>query len=374
GAKFQVLLKAHLPDALVEPTTVTAREWESSTAEYLPSYPSHSILGRIRNSDVELFDNYPSLRDELLSLGFTVRRSDRSRCMSIYADTEVKDRTLVQKLQDQLYEALKDDGEDIQYGLVAATPADMMLVVKFDRVSHQKHFRTQKVKGDHAEQAKPKKQQRYNPQNPCPETITTLETTYNTIGYILDNDVFITSSSEIDVKRFYLSHPPWIIYKLLDKTVATEYARYQQEQKEEKVRQHKRGKRKAKKKSAAAVAGKGTEQEKQGVLEASGNDTRRGGKSYKEPQDVDSTADAEAGAGDQKQTVDKKTEISLENLTISGTKHRPSEAMKIGKDTLDTKEPKKNAVWDMQWKKDSRIAEIKKPGWFFSGEDVLKDG
>ncbi|KAH0270061.1 hypothetical protein KCU91_g8309, partial [Aureobasidium melanogenum] len=349
GAKFQVLLRAHLPDALVEPTTVTAREWESSTAEYLPSYPSHSILGRIRNTDVEVFADYPSLRDELLSLGFTVRRFDRSRCMSIYADTEVKDRTLVQKLQDQLYEALKDDGEDIRYGLVAATPADMMLVVKFDR-------------------------QRYNPQNPCPETITTIETTYNTIGYILDNDVFITSSSETDVKRFYLSRPPWIIYKLLDKTVATEYARYQQAEKEERVRQYKREKRKAKKKSAAAVADKGTEQEKKGVLEASGNDTRRGGKSYKKLQDKNAIPDAEAGAGDQKQKVDKKTEISLENLTISGTKHRPSEAMKIVKDKLDTKEPNKNAVWDTQWKKDSRIAEIKKPGWFFSGEDVLKDG
>ncbi|KAG9654601.1 hypothetical protein KCU64_g7107, partial [Aureobasidium melanogenum] len=346
GAKFQVLLRAHLPDALVEPTTVTAREWESSTAEYLPSYPSHSILGRIRNSDIELFDNYPSLRDELLSLGFTVRRFDRSRCMSIYADTEVKDRTLVQKLQDQLYEALKDDGEDTRYGLVAATPADMMLVVKLDR-------------------------QRYNPQNPCPETITALETTYDTIGYILDNDVFITSSSETDVKRFYLSRPPWMIYKLLDKTVATEYAHYQQEEKEEKVRQHKREKRKAKKKKNADNA---TEQEKQGVLEANGKDTRREGKSYKKLQDVVETTDAEAGAEDEKQKVDKKMEISLQNLTISGTKHRPFEAMKTGKDKLDTKEPRKNGAWDMQWKRDSRVAEIKKPGWFFSGEDVLKDG
>ncbi|KAH0383560.1 hypothetical protein KCU92_g5234, partial [Aureobasidium melanogenum] len=348
GAKFQVLLRAHLPDASVEPTTATAREWESSTAEYLSSYPSHSILGRIRNSDVELFDNYPSLRDELLSLGFTVRRFDRSRCMSIYADTEVKDRTLVQKLQDQLYEALRDDGEDIQYGLVAATPADMMLVLKLDR-------------------------QRYNPQNPCPETITTLETTYNTIGYILDNDVFITSSSEPDVNRFYLSRPPWIIYKLLDKTVATEYARYQQEEKEEKVRQHKREKRKAKKKSAA-VTKKATEQEKQGVLEASGNDMRRGGKSYKKVRDLESAADTKPGAGDEKQKVDKKMQIGLQNLTVSETQYRPSETMEVGKDKLDTKEPKKNGVWDTQWKRDSRIAEIKKPGWFFSGEDLLKDG
>ncbi|KAG9699990.1 hypothetical protein KCU95_g1051, partial [Aureobasidium melanogenum] len=345
GAKFQVLLRAHVPNALVELTTVTAREWESSPAEYLPSYPSHSILGRIRNSDVELFENYPSLRDELLSLGFTVRRFDENKCMSIYADTEVKDRTLVQKLQDQLYEALKSDGWDFGYGLVAATPADTMLVVKFDR-------------------------QRYNPQNPCPETITSFETTYNTIGYILDNDVYL-ASPELEVKRFHLSRPPWIIYKLLDKTVATEYARYQAEQKEEKVRQHKREKRKAKKKKNAVQA---TEQEKQGVLEVNGNDTRRGGKSYKKPQDVKSTADTVPGAEDQKHRVDKQAKISLDNLAISGTKHRP-EATKIGKDKLDVKEtPKKNGVWNPQWRRDSRIAEIKKPGWFFSGEDVFKDG
>lgn len=55
--------------------------------------------------------------------------------MSIYADTEVKDRTLLQKLQDQLYEALRDDGYDIAYGLVAETQADWILVVKLDRVS-----------------------------------------------------------------------------------------------------------------------------------------------------------------------------------------------------------------------------------------------
>lgn len=55
--------------------------------------------------------------------------------MSIYADTEVKNRTLVQKLQDQLYEALMADGEDIGYALVAATSTDMMLVLKLDRVS-----------------------------------------------------------------------------------------------------------------------------------------------------------------------------------------------------------------------------------------------
>lgn len=55
--------------------------------------------------------------------------------MSIYADTEAKDRTLLQKLQDQLYEVLKEDGHDIGYGLVAETPSDWILVAELDRVS-----------------------------------------------------------------------------------------------------------------------------------------------------------------------------------------------------------------------------------------------
>ena len=61
--------------------------------------------------------------------------------MSIYADTEVKDRTLLQKLQDQLYEALRDDEVEIGYGLVAETQADWVLVVKLDRVSLRLSFR-----------------------------------------------------------------------------------------------------------------------------------------------------------------------------------------------------------------------------------------
>lgn len=162
---------------------------------------------------------------------------------------------------------------------------------------------------------------------------------------------------------------------MLDKTVAAEYARFQEEEKQEKVRQHKREKRKAKK--SAASAEKGTEQERQGVLEANGTDTRRGGKSYKKLQDVETaTTDAEAGAEDDKQRLEKKMEVGLQELSINGPKHCPAEAVQIGKDKLDIKEvPKKNGVWGMQQsKKDSRIAEIKKPGWFFSGEDVLKDG
>lgn len=56
--------------------------------------------------------------------------------MSIYADTEVKNRTLLQKLQDQLYEMLKEDGHDVGYGLVAETQADWVLVAELDRVDY----------------------------------------------------------------------------------------------------------------------------------------------------------------------------------------------------------------------------------------------
>lgn len=282
--------------------------------------------------------------------------------MSVYADTEVKDRTLVQKLQDQLYEALKGDGENIGYGLVAATPANMMLVVKLDRVSHQPPQISNSKQGSILTSLTCKNQQRYNPENPCAETITTIETTYNTIGYILDNDVFITSFED-QVKRFCLSRAPWVIYKMLDKTIATEYARYQQEQKEEKVRQHKREKRKAKK-IAAASAEKGTEQERQGVLEANGKDTRKGGKSYKKPQDGETTTNGQTGAGNETQRLEKKIKIGLHNLTINEAKHRIlQQTSSIENDKLEVK-----------GKRESRIAEIKKPGWFFSGEDVLKDG
>jgi hypothetical protein len=56
--------------------------------------------------------------------------------MSIYADTGFKDRTLLQKLQDQLYEALRDAGHDLAYALIAGTQSDWVLVAQFDRVSH----------------------------------------------------------------------------------------------------------------------------------------------------------------------------------------------------------------------------------------------
>jgi hypothetical protein len=49
-----------------------------------------------------------------------------------------------------------------------------------------------------------RKQGRYNPQNPCPPLLTTIEAQYDTIGYILDNDVFITAPEKV----FPISHLP----------------------------------------------------------------------------------------------------------------------------------------------------------------------
>jgi len=103
--------------------------------DHLAKYPSYDIIGRIRNLDVELFGNFPTVQAELESLDYTVRPYDRSKCMSIYPDTEVKNRNLVQKLQDQLYEALRAEGEEIGYALIATTQSEWMLVCKLDRVS-----------------------------------------------------------------------------------------------------------------------------------------------------------------------------------------------------------------------------------------------
>ena len=115
------------------------REWEACVENHVPGHPFHLRLGRIRNLDVELFDTFPSLEEELLGLDYTVRPFDRNKCMSIYADTQVKDRTLLQKLQDQLYEALRTDEVEIGYGLVAETQAEWVLVTKLDRVSCNNH-------------------------------------------------------------------------------------------------------------------------------------------------------------------------------------------------------------------------------------------
>lgn len=103
---------------------------------HLPRYPNYDILGRIRNLDVELFGNFTALQTELEGLDYTVRPYDRSKCMSIYPDTEVKNRNLVQKLQDQLYEALQADGEEIGYALIAATQSEWVLICKLDRVGN----------------------------------------------------------------------------------------------------------------------------------------------------------------------------------------------------------------------------------------------
>ena len=37
-------------------------------------------------------------------------------------------------------------------------------------------------------------------------------------------------------------------------------------------------------------------------------------------------------------------------------------------------EVKKKGVWDTPWKNKSGVDEIRKPSWFFSGEDALKNG
>ncbi|CAD0111382.1 unnamed protein product [Aureobasidium uvarum] len=265
GAHFQVLLRAPEPEApSCPPLSPLYREWDSCITTYIPSLPNHFILGRIRNLDVELFNHYPSLEKELLSLDYTVRPYNLNTRMSVYADTQIKDRNLVQKLQDQLYETLKDDEEEVGWGLVAETQSEWMLVVKFDR-------------------------QRYTATNPCPPTFESHGVKYNTIGYIIDNDVFITAA-EKDVKRFHLSRPPWVLYKILDRTNIANYIIHLAEQKAEKVAEHKREKRRAKK--IAEKKEKGTEQEKQGVLEAGGKDKRVGGQSYKKRQDEDAETDS----------------------------------------------------------------------------------
>jgi hypothetical protein len=190
------------------------------------------------------------------------------------------------------------------------------------------------------------------------------------------------------VKRFYLNRHPWVSYKIIDKTVATEYSLYLEEEKDEKRTQHQREKRRAKKK--AIQRAKGTEIERQGALEAGGKDKRVGGKSYKKCEDVD----VDAGAG----AAEEQAEVGLEKLVIGQVKQQTTQRVATGNDKRvvkeeakkkeemqrdeeakkekiqRTEEVKKKAVWDMPWKKDSAVDEIRKPNWFFSGEDVLKEG
>jgi len=225
--------------------------------------------------------------------------------------------------------------------------------------------------------------ERYNPENPCPPVLTAVGAEYNTIGYILDNDVFITAA-EKNVKRFYIPHAPWIIYKLLDKTIATEYSRHLLEVKQEKQQQHKREKRRDKK--MLLQKGKGTEQERQGALKASGKDLRVGGKSYRK-HDVDGEIDIAAG------TAEEDAEMKMQRLGISEAEQETTQSAEIGKDKrVKEKEAKqkedtqrkeearkkeevvKKGVWDTPWKKNLGVDEIRKPSWFFSGEDALKNG
>jgi hypothetical protein len=49
------------------------------------------------------------------------------------------------------------------------------------------------------------KQERYNPQNPCPPVIITHQAAYDTIGYILDNQVIILSPEKVSLfSSFFL--------------------------------------------------------------------------------------------------------------------------------------------------------------------------
>jgi hypothetical protein len=126
----------HIPK-LNSQKTKQQREWESSVTLQHPKITTHQLLGRIRNLDVELFSPFPKLRSELEALDYTVRELDSSKSMSIYADIKFSERSLVQKLQDQLYDALRVDGEEVAYGIIAATQNEWMLVCKLDRVSEK---------------------------------------------------------------------------------------------------------------------------------------------------------------------------------------------------------------------------------------------
>jgi hypothetical protein len=195
----------------------------------------------------------------------------------------------------------------------------------------------------------------------------------------------LTHSPKQSVKRFYLPHHPWVRYRPLDKTIATEFSRYLIEQKQEKRQQHQREKRKARK--VALRQEKGTEQERQGALEAGGKDCRKGGKKYKKDDDDDEEKDAGAGA------AEEEVETGLEELAIGEVEGKVTQDVEIGEvKRVGKKEPKqkeearkkeeaqrkqevkKRGVWDTPWKNKSGVDEIRKPNWFFSGEDSLKHG
>jgi hypothetical protein len=106
-----------------------------------------------------------------------------------------------------------------------------------------------------------------------------------------------------------------------------------------------------------------------------------GGKSYKKSEDVD--VDAGAGAAEEK----KEVKVGLEKLVIGQVKPQTTQRVATGNDKRAVKEEakkkeekqtteqlNKKPVWNTPWKKDSAVNEIRKPNWFFSGEDVLKEG
>lgn len=114
-------------------------------------------------------------------------------------------------------------------------------------------------------------QERYNPENPCPETLTVKDVKHDIIGYILDNEAHITAPGEVsliyshpfqpqltfiqDIKRylFGFGHTT-VLYKFIDKTNKREYERAQEAEVAEKVRKYKSEKRKAKKLAAKKAA------------------------------------------------------------------------------------------------------------------------
>lgn len=184
------------------------------------------------------------------------------------------------------------------------------------------------------------------------------------------------------VKRFYLPHAPWVIYKPLDKTIATEYSRHLLEVKKEKQQQHKREKRRAKK--LALQKEKETGQERRGVLEVDGKDLRVGGKSYRKDEDEDANAAA--------RPADENAVMGMQRLGIAESEHKSTQSSETETNKRVEKQPAKQredfhrkeearkkeetakeTVWATPWKKNSSVDEIRKPSWFFSGEDALKD-
>lgn len=103
-----------------------------------------------------------------------------------------------------------------------------------------------------------------------------------------------------------------------------------------------------------------------------------GGKKYKKD---DGEKDVDAGA------AEEEAEIGLERLEIGEVEKKTTqsaavtgEVKRVGKKEAKQKEGakkkeevKKSGVWDTPWKNKSGVDEIRKPSWFFSGEDSLKD-